>query len=256
MRGVSLLVGVMFAQAVFAEETPPPKPQTYLYEWYSPYTGVKIWAGEPPESWGKPPKVVCIWQESNSLGCYDYSLPETRQFLQNKAAIQKQQTADWEAYKAKEATMKAEKEHKELLASESGEMRDVLSKSKSREIQRIGMGTAQTVADRIIEIAELSPRIQKYLSSGLLSAASVAISKITVASAGVINPKTNIEKLLNSSEPTDKALGERAQAAVGEMGVSMFTGNDSDVTKGIAYYVAQYVSALELAKKSQPPKTP
>lgn len=256
MRGVSLLLGVMLTQSVFAEETPPPKPQTYLYEWISPYTGTKIWAGEPPESWGKPPKAVCVWQESNSLGCFDYTIPENRQFLQNKAAIQKQQTADWEAYKAKEATIKEEKEHKELLASERGEMRDMLSKSKAHDIQRIGMGTAQVVADRIVEIAELSPRFQKYLSSGLLSAASVAISMMAVASAGVINPKTSIEKLLNSSEPTDKALGERAQAAVGEMGVSMFTGNDSDVTKGIAYYVAQYVSALELAKKSQPPKTP
>ena len=201
------------------------------------------------------PKTVCVWQESNSLGCFNYVLPESKELLRNKATLQKQQTAAWEAYKIKEAADKEEKEHKELMASESGEMRSIRDKARTRDIQRISMGIAQTVADKIVEIAELSPLAQKYLSSELLNVATITISRINIVSMGVTTPKTHIEKLLSSSEPADKTLGERAQAAVAEMGISLFTGNDTDVAKGIMYHVAQYISALELTRKSPAPKT-
>lgn len=239
-----------FSISASTQDSSPQKPQTYLYEWYSPFSGVKTWSGDPPDYAGDvQPKQVCIWQESQSLGCVDYSKPENRQDLLNRVALQKQQAKAYEAYKIQAAAEQVTKQQKEASKNESLEVQTLRDKFRNRDMSRVPMGSPYSTVDRILEINELKPLAQKSLDESKLEIAQIVITRMQLQTTGIINPKTIIDRMVKSQDPAEKDLGERAQFATNDMGVSIFTLHDRDVASGIRDYVGQLQIALENARK-------
>lgn len=242
---------------VTASNAPIQKPQTYLYEWYSPFSGIKTWSGEPPNYMGDiQPKTVCIWQESASLGCVDYSIPENRWDLLNKAAAQKRQAAEYEIQEATEAIKRAKEQHKELLAGQSREIKKLLYDIEIRESKRRGMHPEYIVADRILEVAELLTQAQKHLTTGTLDVAQQVVSRMQINTALMITPKTSLDKLMSSSEAMDRDIANRAQVTLQTLGLSQSQLSDRDITASLTEQINHIKSAVEDARKLATPTTP